>query len=202
MQDDDVQSDNVWRWRPDAMSSEEPHTASSLDPRGGGEAFMARQVGRRSCGAKAAVRRDELGGASMQPNTAVLQRATRVCRPCFSGTRAWAKEGLAHEQMDPGGSRRSCPSKPIRLCRFVPGVHDIQHLLFLVDRRARPQVTAGITPSTIFHLRQPSPTNFFVTHRISSPSSTSRHQSYSPREFTFRVFSFITKATPRFAPIH
>jgi hypothetical protein len=88
MQGDDVQSDDVWRWRPDAMSSEDPRTASSLDPRGGGEALMARQVGRRSCGAKAVVRRDELGGALMQPNTAVLQGATRVCRPCFSGTRA------------------------------------------------------------------------------------------------------------------
>jgi hypothetical protein len=64
MQGDDVQSDDVWRWRPDAVSSEEPRTASSLDPRGSGEALMARQVGRRSCGAKAAVRRDELGGAS------------------------------------------------------------------------------------------------------------------------------------------
>jgi hypothetical protein len=61
---------------------------ADLDPREGGEAFMARQVGRRNCGAKAAVRRDELGGASMQPSTAVLQEATRVCRPCFSGTRA------------------------------------------------------------------------------------------------------------------
>jgi hypothetical protein len=36
---------------------------AGLDPRGGGEALMARQVGRRSCGAKAAVGRDELGGA-------------------------------------------------------------------------------------------------------------------------------------------
>jgi hypothetical protein len=61
---------------------------ADLGPRGGGETRLARQVGRRSCEAKAAVRRDELGGASMQPNTAVLQGATRVCRPCFSGTRA------------------------------------------------------------------------------------------------------------------
>jgi hypothetical protein len=45
---------------------------SSLDPRGSGEALMARQVGRRSYGAKAAVRRDELGGASMQSSTATL----------------------------------------------------------------------------------------------------------------------------------
>jgi hypothetical protein len=96
-----VQSDDVWRWRPDAVSSEEPRTVSSLDSRGGGEALMARQVGRRSCGAKAAVRRDELEGASMQPNTAVLQGATRVCRPCFSGTCAGAKEGSAREQENP-----------------------------------------------------------------------------------------------------
>jgi hypothetical protein len=175
---------------------------ADLGPRGGGEALMARQVERRSCRTKAAVGRDELRRASMQPSMAVLQDATRVCRPCFSGTRASAKEGLAREQMDPGGSRRSCPSKPIRLCRLIPGIHDIQQLLFLVDRRARPQVTAGITPSTIFHPRQPCPANFFVNHGISSSSSSSYRQSCSPQEFTFRVFSFITKATPRFALIH
>jgi hypothetical protein len=33
---------------------------------------LARRVGRRSCGAKAAVRRDELEGASMQSSTATL----------------------------------------------------------------------------------------------------------------------------------
>jgi hypothetical protein len=33
---------------------------------------LARRVGRRSCGAKAAVRRDELEGASMQAHTATL----------------------------------------------------------------------------------------------------------------------------------
>jgi hypothetical protein len=33
---------------------------------------LARRVGRRGCGAKAAVRRDELGGASMQSSTATL----------------------------------------------------------------------------------------------------------------------------------
>jgi hypothetical protein len=88
MQDNDVWSDDVWRWRPDAVSSELPRTASSLEPRGSGEALMPRQVGRRNCGAKAAVRRDELGEASMQPNTTVLQGVTWMCRPCFSGTRA------------------------------------------------------------------------------------------------------------------
>jgi hypothetical protein len=64
MQGDDVQSDDVWRWRPDAVSSEEPHTASSLDPRGGGEVPMARQVGRRSYGAKAAHRKCNLARRS------------------------------------------------------------------------------------------------------------------------------------------
>jgi hypothetical protein len=34
MQGDDVQSDDVWRWRSVAVSSEEPRTESSLDPRG------------------------------------------------------------------------------------------------------------------------------------------------------------------------
>jgi hypothetical protein len=47
---------------------------------------LVRRVGRRSCGAKTAVRRDELGGASMQPSTAVLQEVTRVCQTCFSST--------------------------------------------------------------------------------------------------------------------
>jgi hypothetical protein len=42
---------------------------------------------------------------------------------------AGAKEGLAHEQVDPGGSRRSWPSEPIRLYRLVPKVHDVQQFL-------------------------------------------------------------------------
>jgi hypothetical protein len=48
MQGADAQSDDVWRWRPDAVSSEEPRTVSSLNPSGGGEALMVRQVRRRS----------------------------------------------------------------------------------------------------------------------------------------------------------
>jgi hypothetical protein len=68
----------------------EMHEAQQDGRRGGKSKVMitARRVGRRSCEAKAAVRHDELGGASMQPSTAVLQEVTRVCRPCFSGTRA------------------------------------------------------------------------------------------------------------------
>jgi hypothetical protein len=64
---------------------------ADLDPRGGGEALLARRVGRRSCGAKAAVTRDELGGASVQPGTASSLhpcRGARVCQPCFCSTRA------------------------------------------------------------------------------------------------------------------
>jgi hypothetical protein len=41
-----------------------------LGPRGGRGAVMARQVRRRSCEAKAAVGRDELGGDAVQPGTA------------------------------------------------------------------------------------------------------------------------------------
>jgi hypothetical protein len=103
--------------------------------------------------------------------------------------------GLTREQENPGGSRRSCPSKPIRLCRFVPGVHDIQQLLFLVDRRARPQITVGIISSAIFYPLQ-FPANFFVTHGISSPSSTSHRRFCSSWEFTFRLFFSITKVCP------
>jgi hypothetical protein len=46
------------------------------------------------------------------------------------------------------------------------------------------------------------PASFFVTHEISSPSSSSHHQSCSSREITFHPFFFTTKATPRFALIH
>jgi hypothetical protein len=46
------------------------------------------------------------------------------------------------------------------------------------------------------------PVDSFVIHEISSSSSFSLRRSCSPREFTFRVFFFVTKATPRFALIH
>jgi hypothetical protein len=59
----------------------------------------------------------------------------------------------------------------------------------------------GEVPPTIFYPLQ-SPTNFFVTHGISSPSSSSYRRSCSPREVTFHPFFFTTKATPRFALIH
>jgi hypothetical protein len=52
----------------------------------------ARRVGRRSCGAKAAVRRNELGGASMQPSTTVLQEVTRVCQTRVSVARVREKK--------------------------------------------------------------------------------------------------------------
>jgi hypothetical protein len=78
------------------------HEGQQAGRRGGKSkvTVTARRVGRRSCGAKAAVRREELGGASMQPSTTVLQEVTRVCQTCFSGTCAWAKEGLTREQED------------------------------------------------------------------------------------------------------
>jgi hypothetical protein len=197
MQGDDVHSDDGWRWRSVAVSSEKPRTASSLDPSGSGEALMARQVGRRNCGAKAAVRRDELEGASMQPNTAVLQGATRVCWPCFSGTHACAKEGLAREQLDPGGSRRSCPSEPMRLHRLVPGVHNVQQFLpSWIAQPLSPRVSTKTTPLAIFHPRQPFPANLFVIHGTSSPSSTSHRRSFSSREFTFCLFFSTTKVCP------
>jgi hypothetical protein len=40
------------------------------------------------------------------------------------------------------------------------------------------------------------PASFLVIHEISSPSSSSRHQFYSPREFTFRLFFPTTKVCP------
>jgi hypothetical protein len=67
--------------------------------------------------------------------------------------------------------------------------------------RARPQITAGITSSAILYPLQ-SPASFFVTHGISSSSSSSYRRFCSLQEFTFRPFSSTTKATPRFALIH
>jgi hypothetical protein len=49
---------------------------AGLDPHGGEGALMARQVGRRSCEAKAAVGRDELRGDAVQPGT------TSSLHPC------------------------------------------------------------------------------------------------------------------------
>jgi hypothetical protein len=58
----------------------------------------------------------------------------------------------------------------------------------------------NISP-VIFHPLQ-FPASFFVTHEISSPSSSSHRQFCSLREFTFRLFSSTTKATPRFSLNH
>jgi hypothetical protein len=70
------------------------------------------------------------------------------------------------------------------------------------SRLSSPRITVRNTSPVILHPRQPFPANFFVTHGISSPSSTSHRQPCSPREFTFHSFFFTTKATPRFALIH
>jgi hypothetical protein len=69
-----------------------------------------------------------------------------------------------------------------------------------VERRRRLGVTSSEEPR-YNQARQPCPANFFVNHGISSSSSSSFPRSCSSREFTFRVFSFITKATQRFALI-
>jgi hypothetical protein len=160
--------------------------ASSLYPCGGRSRSNATRVRRATHGLTAGI---------VRSRRHVRMQSNRLRTNRLRARDAGAKEGLAHEQMDPGSLRRSCPSEPTRLCRLVPGIHDIQQLLFLVDRRARLQITAGIIPSAIFHPRQPSPANFFVIHGISSSSSFSLHRSCSPWEFTFRVFPFITKAT-------
>jgi hypothetical protein len=64
-----------------------------------------------------------------------------------------------------------------------------------MERRRQLGVTSSKEPRCN-QARQPFPANFFVIHGISSLSSFSLCQSYSPREFTFRVFSFITKVCP------
>jgi hypothetical protein len=146
-----------------------------LDPSGGGEAVMARQVGRRNCGAKAAVGRDKLRGISKQPSTAVLQGAPQVCRPCFYDTRV-SRGGSTREPENPKVRGRDGIANQSGSV-VSSGIHDIQQLLFLVDRRARPQITAGITSSAILYPLQ-SPANFFVIHGVSSSSSFSLRRSY------------------------
>jgi hypothetical protein len=66
--------------------------------------------------------------------------------------------GLAREQLDPGGSWRSCPSEPIRLCHLVPGstTSNSSYPSWLTQPLS-PQVTTETTPSAIFHPRQPFP---------------------------------------------
>jgi hypothetical protein len=88
---------------------------------------------------------------------AVSQRHTRV----RSGGLAVSKETLRFAE--------DWHSEPIRLCRLVPGVHDTQQFLFLVDRRGRPQVTAGIT-------LRPSPTHGNPSRQTPSSSTESRHR--------------------------
>jgi hypothetical protein len=127
MQGNDVQSNDAWRWRPDAVSS--------LDPRGGREVLIVRQVRRRSCGAKAAIRRDELGGDTHGELPLSVRRSKQEQRDAsptrdagltagfirsrrhvqsnrlranrLKASDAGAKESLARERMDPGGLRRS-----------------------------------------------------------------------------------------------
>jgi hypothetical protein len=69
------------------------------------------------------------------------------------------------------------------------------------SRLSSPWITVRNIPPAILHPLQ-FPTNFFVTHGISSSSSFSLRRSCSPWKFTSYPFSSTTKATPRFAPIH
>jgi hypothetical protein len=75
------------------MSSAQRGAAEATDS--DAATLLARRVGRRSCGAKAAVRCDELGGASMQPSTAVLQEATLVCWLVFQWHTCVSKRRLS-----------------------------------------------------------------------------------------------------------
>ncbi|XP_025798615.1 uncharacterized protein LOC112878540 [Panicum hallii] len=70
----DVPSNGTRRRSYDGEFLREMHKRQQAGRRGGKSkvTITTRRVGRRSCGAKAAVRRNELGGASMQPSTATL----------------------------------------------------------------------------------------------------------------------------------
>jgi hypothetical protein len=66
------------------------------------------------------------------------------------------------------------------------------------SRLSSPRITVRNTPPVTLHPLQ-FPASFFITHGISSPSSTSHRRFRSSREFIFRPFFSTTKATPRFA---
>jgi hypothetical protein len=67
-------------------------------------------------------------------------------------------------------------------------------------RLSSPWITVRNTSPVILHPLQ-FPTDFFVIHGTSSPSSSSYRRFCSPREFTFHPLFSTTKATPRFALI-
>jgi hypothetical protein len=69
------------------------------------------------------------------------------------------------------------------------------------SRLLLPWITVRNTSPAILHPLQ-FLTSFFVTHGISSPSSTSHRRSCSSWKFTFHLFFCTTKATRRFALIH
>jgi hypothetical protein len=117
-------------------------------------------------------------------------------------TRA-SREGSAREQDDlevHGGVSIANQSGSI----VSSGVHDVQQFLPLVDRstdhRHHGSPWGVFLQSSSTHCNPLA--SFFVTHRTSSPSSTSHRRSYSPWEFTFHPFSSTIKATPRFAMTH
>jgi hypothetical protein len=76
------------------MNSEEPRTASFLDPREGGSVSMAWRIKKRSREAKTVVGRDELGGDTVQSGQGgfLLVRAEVFSRPGFGIACAWEEE--------------------------------------------------------------------------------------------------------------
>jgi hypothetical protein len=111
--------------------------------------------------------------------------------PCGESWRVSCGRAQAHGRWASGSAQAPAGSSASERKYYVSGqLGSIQQARVCTRQQA------------IFPPRQPSPTNFFVIHRIPSSSSFYRHQSYSPQEFTFRVFFFITKAIPRFALIH
>jgi hypothetical protein len=111
-----------------------------------------------------------------------------------------------------GTRRRSCGGKLLREMQERDGhIENVAKVFdeMLTAREVKLSLRSAsgsvlpVTGSTQFSKRMREQDNRpSSTHGISSSSSSSyRRQSFSPREFTFRVFSFITKAIPRFALI-
>jgi hypothetical protein len=132
----------------------------------------------------------------------LLVRAEVFGWPCFGIACAWAEEVQPVSRKTLGFAEKWY-SKPIRLHRLVPGVHDIPQFLSLVARSTA--ITTSHHEDYSFSHLPPTatlpdkllrhPRSLVIVELLSSPI-------LSPQDFTFRLFSSTTKATPRFALIH
>jgi hypothetical protein len=105
----------------------------------------------------------------------------------------------AHEQENPRVRGEVSIANPFG---SIVSSHDPRHPAAPISHRSPSKTTNDRRDYPFGHsLPLQSPTNFFVTHGISSPSSTFRRKSYSLREFTFRLFFLYSQGYPKVCPI-